>query len=256
MYARNSWVKAASLLPVFFVCGLFVVEAFAYEYIYCYYILSLHRGKTTVATVCGVVFAALWVLGLWSYLACVFYDPGTIPDTWTSLLRMRDVPVAINSRGWRPNLATSCFHCQEKRPERAHHCSVCGRCILRMDHHCPWIANCVGFGNHKQFMLLGLWGSVAALFFGLTALPDFMRGFSYASAIISPPTGESVGWVTMFLFACCMAYALAFGLQVLFWAHVSLLWGNTTSIEAGYYGDNPYCLGASRNFEQARMPTT
>ena len=55
-----------------------------------------------------------------------------------------------------------CKKCERRRPERAHHCSLCGRCILKMgehlpmmcgtqlnfeddlDHHCPWLGgNCV-----------------------------------------------------------------------------------------------------------------
>ena len=35
---------------------------------------------------------------------------------------------------------------------RAHHCSVCGRCVDRMDHHCPFIGNCVGSANLKLFI--------------------------------------------------------------------------------------------------------
>jgi ribosomal protein L40E len=31
-----------------------------------------------------------------------------------------------------------CQKCQCYKPPRAHHCRVCGRCVLRMDHHCPW----------------------------------------------------------------------------------------------------------------------
>jgi palmitoyltransferase ZDHHC2/15/20 len=31
-----------------------------------------------------------------------------------------------------------CKKCGEWKPERAHHCSVSGRCVLRMDHHCLW----------------------------------------------------------------------------------------------------------------------
>lgn len=30
-----------------------------------------------------------------------------------------------------------CRRCKAFKPARAHHCSICGRCIVKMDHHCP-----------------------------------------------------------------------------------------------------------------------
>ncbi len=38
---------------------------------------------------------------------------------------------------------------QAWKPERAHHCSVTGCCVLRMDHYCIWVLNCVGLLNYK-----------------------------------------------------------------------------------------------------------
>lgn len=45
---------------------------------------------------------------------------------------------------------------------RAHHCRRCGACVARMDHHCIYAANCVGAGNHKQFLLLLLYSGACA----------------------------------------------------------------------------------------------
>jgi len=46
-----------------------------------------------------------------------------------------------------------CKKCQTLKPDRTHHCSSCGRCVLKMDHHCPWLATCVGLHNYKPFLL-------------------------------------------------------------------------------------------------------
>lgn len=45
-----------------------------------------------------------------------------------------------------------CLKCSCWKPDRAHHCSACQRCVLRMDHHCPWFATCIGFYNQKFFV--------------------------------------------------------------------------------------------------------
>ena len=45
-----------------------------------------------------------------------------------------------------------CRKCNLWKPDRAHHCSDCNRCILTMDHHCLWTGTCIGHQNQPHFI--------------------------------------------------------------------------------------------------------
>lgn len=57
-----------------------------------------------------------------------------------------------------------CKRCVAYKPPRAHHCSICNRCIIKMDHHCPWVNNCVGLLNHKLFLLFIFYVAVLSFY--------------------------------------------------------------------------------------------
>ncbi|CAN0571332.1 unnamed protein product, partial [Ectocarpus sp. 12 AP-2014] len=59
----------------------------------------------------------------------------------------------VNNRGGHLLSVDEKCRCDAFKPARAHHCSLCQRCIVKMDHHCPWVNNCVGIGNQKLFLL-------------------------------------------------------------------------------------------------------
>lgn len=63
------------------------------------------------------------------------------------------------------NVLIKCKNCGYPKPERAHHCSVCNKCILKQDHHCPWINACVGHHNHRYFYLFMAYLLVGCVYF-------------------------------------------------------------------------------------------
>ena len=69
-----------------------------------------------------------------------------------------------------------CKECNEYKPIRAHHCSICGYCVLKMDHHCAWINNCVGQNNLRYFILFLTWIHIGCLFILSTAIPMYFTG--------------------------------------------------------------------------------
>ena len=90
-----------------------------------------------------IAFSSLIILAMWSHLKAMTSDPGAVP---MGALPLEELPEGSYHR--------SCPRCDDNyKPRRAHHCSVCRRCVSRMDHHCPWVNNCVGALNQKHFIL-------------------------------------------------------------------------------------------------------
>lgn len=78
----------------------------------------------------------LWILGnlVFNYLRCVFMSPGHPSADTPMPAEDPDDRYSRSDHIWR-----WCSRCNAPKPPRAHHCSVCRRCVLKMDHHCPWV---------------------------------------------------------------------------------------------------------------------
>ncbi|KAF1966325.1 zf-DHHC-domain-containing protein, partial [Bimuria novae-zelandiae CBS 107.79] len=100
----------------------------------------------------------LYLMLNWSYTTAVFTDPGSplnVTNGYSQLPTQEGGGVQYTSFTVKASTGDLryCKKCQAKKPDRAHHCSTCKRCVLKMDHHCPWLAACVGLHNYKAFLL-------------------------------------------------------------------------------------------------------
>uniref|UniRef100_A0A914I5W9 Palmitoyltransferase n=1 Tax=Globodera rostochiensis TaxID=31243 RepID=A0A914I5W9_GLORO len=97
-----------------------------------------------------LLFELLFFLSGAAHLKTMFTDPGAVPKGTLTEEYIAHLEREQQNYG---TVLYKCTKCSCLRPERAHHCSVCQRCIRRMDHHCPWVNNCVGEQNQKCFVL-------------------------------------------------------------------------------------------------------
>jgi len=115
----------------------------------------------------------LYALANISYTVAVFTDPGSPlhpPSYYSQSVGYASLPTQEPDQAPVPTYTSFtakstgrprfCKKCQVIKPDRAHHCSTCGRCVLKMDHHCPWLATCVGLRNYKAFLLFLIYTSL------------------------------------------------------------------------------------------------
>lgn len=123
-------------------------------------------------------FAILFMLCVYNFFRAITLDAGSCPKPINDT-ELKEIIEDLASTG-RLNSQTFCITCMARKPLRSKHCRVCDRCIARFDHHCPWVWNCVGVNNHRQFLLF-----VLTLVLGICVF-DYLTYVYFAAALSAP----------------------------------------------------------------------
>lgn len=173
-----------------------------------------------------------------------------------------------------------CIYCMVRRPVRAKHCKVCSKCVARHDHHCPWIWNCVGVDNHRQFFLFTTTLVIGVCLFDRLALacarafPDAPRILLTRScpdwSQLPTPSETSRELTCVFPQAICDAsHADTFTFAIACWATLQLSWTvlvaashayqitrQLTTYELSNLGRFGYMGGRASNLNQQQQSDT
>ncbi|XP_077301843.1 palmitoyltransferase ZDHHC3 [Arctopsyche grandis] len=170
-----------------------------------------------------IVFQTFAFLAFASHLRTMFTDPGAVP-------KGNATKEMIKQMGFREGqVIFKCPKCCSIKPERAHHCSVCQRCIRKMDHHCPWVNNCVGENNQKYFVLFTLYIamiSLHSLVLAVCQLASCVKLEWRECSAYSPPAT-----VILLLFLIFEALLFAIFTAVMLGTQLQAIWNDETGIE-------------------------
>ena len=153
-------ILGPTLIIAFYLLKLFVTFVFFTEIIPYYQ----STGYTSYFTISNSILGLCILYCLtYNYTKCILTGPGN--------------PEAEHE--------PKCKKCLKNKPLRAHHCSICDRCVLKMDHHCPWINNCLGLRNHCYFLLFLFYLDIGCFFFTGLAAPVAYYGYRNGFIMVS-----------------------------------------------------------------------
>ncbi|KAL5012252.1 hypothetical protein ScPMuIL_010803 [Solemya velum] len=189
-----------------------------------------------------LIYHPLLIMFGWSYMRTIFQPTGQVPrkfyltkqdsdrlereadeEVQRSILInfAKDLPIQNRTTIGLPRY---CEKCKCIKPDRCHHCSVCGYCVLKMDHHCPWVNSCVSFTSYKFFVLFLGYALIYCLYVAATTLKYFIQFW----------TGGSDKGMGKFHILFLFFVAIMFGISLisLFGYHLYLTFHNRSTLES------------------------
>lgn len=223
---------------------------------YNYYIFFndsfLPGGLKAIKYIISILFYFCVIMTIICHILTICTDPGSLDYDLVSQLK--------------PKEKTFCSKCKRDRPLRAHHCSICNKCFMKMDHHCPWVFNCVGFGNQKIFFLFVCYTVVGsfialAMFIGFFCSSSFKElsnsknrrlDFAQNNMRIFGDSFLKWGDVLMLILVTVITFLTLLSVLSLLFSQISLITRNITNIEYDTFKDNqninPYYAETHRGF--------
>jgi hypothetical protein len=235
---------------------------------------SMYPGSDVVN---AVVLNVLFALTLCSFLQASFTQPGSVPrqhpfDPDSPVASAGEFSKALAERGFElvrglerkhDGRARFCRVCGVYKPDRTHHSSNVGQCVLEMDHYCPWIRNCVGYRNKKFFFLLISYGAASLIAYVVALAPRFLFACERVRSALDFFIVFS--WILALLLGAALTIFSAFHAYLIATAYTTIEFCEKRSADESkrtvqglkvneLYGSSPYDLGLAHNVKHVLGP--
>jgi palmitoyltransferase ZDHHC2/15/20 len=133
--------------PLLIIFAILLISACVYvhfEYTLSYHFTVAESSVWFTLWKCLNYIFSIWITLLiyFNYYNAIAVDPGKPAlvkmnrNTYSEANSIDQSQTTVEVGDQARNSTAICQKCKRYKPERAHHCSACGCCILKMDHHC------------------------------------------------------------------------------------------------------------------------